>query len=138
MNRHRYGDDIDILRATFTKSVEEIEAEKFQLIILSRKLCQKIHWSLLSCPKIEKYVLGASVRKSALTILQTSIAIKKRYYRKNLLEYIDIELDTLREYYNLAHDTYPTWMTDQLLEEVFNSINAVGAIVGGLIKSVVA
>lgn len=138
VNRHRYGDDIDILRATFTKTVEEIEQEKFQLIILSRKLCQKIHFSLLSIPKHEKYCLGLQIRKSALTILQTSIAIKKRYYRKNLLEYIDIELDTLREYYNLAHDTYPTWMTDALLVEVFNDINAVGAIVGGLLKAVVA
>lgn len=137
VHRHRYGDDLDILRAAFTKTVAEIEDEKFQLIVESRRLCSKLFWSLKTIPKHEKFVLGGNIRSSVLNILKTAIAIKKRFYRKNMLEEIDIELDVLREYYRLAKEEYPEWCNELLLQAVFNQINAVGAIVGGLLKSTV-
>lgn len=137
VNRHRYGDDVDILRATFTKSIEDIEKEKFLLIIACRRLCSVIFKSLHGIPRHEKYVLGGDIRNSSIVILKNSVAIKKRYYRKNLLEFIDIELDTLREYYRLARENYPEWMTEPLMVTVFNSLNEVGALIGGLMKSCV-
>lgn len=135
VHRHRYGDDIDILRANFTKSVEDIEKEKFQLIVLARRLCSKIFWSLRTVPKHEKFVLGGNIRSSCIEVLKLSIALKKRFYRKNMLELIDVELDTLREYYRLAKEEYPTWVTEEHLQVIYNAINEVGAVVGGLMKS---
>lgn len=137
VNRHRYGDDIDILRATFTKTKEEIEKEKFQLILSSRKLLQRLFWSLEKIPKHEKYVLGGDIRQSAYAILRHSVSIKKRFYRKNMLEFIDVELDILRELYRHAHVAYPEWVDDKHLALVYEDINEVGKIVGGLLKTTV-
>lgn len=137
VNRHRYGDDIDILRANFTRTKEEVEAEKFQLILSSRNLVKRILWSLQTVPKHERYVLGGYIRDSAYAILRHAIGIKKRFYRKNMLEYIDVELDVLRENYRIANLNYPTWVDDAHLKVVYDDINTVGAIVGGLLKTTV-
>lgn len=135
VHRHRYGDDLDILRATFTKSPEEIEEEKFQLIVESRRLCSKIFWSLRTIPKHEKYVLGGLIRETVLKILRDGVALKKRFYRRNMLEDIDISLEQMREYYRLAKEQYPEWVTEQHLQVIFDQVNVVGAIIGGLLKS---
>lgn len=137
VNRHRYGDDIDILRTVFTKTKEEIEKEKFFLILASRKLLQRLFWSLQKVPKHERFVLGSDIRSSAYTILRHSIGIKKRFYRKNMLEYIDVELDVLRELYRTAHQNYSEWVDDQHLQLVYDDINEVGKIVGGLLNTTV-
>lgn len=136
-SRHRYGDDIDILRATFTKSKEEVEHEKFQLILACRDLYETLFNSCKLAPKCEKYVLGSLIRESAQKILATSVRLKKRYYRKNMLEDIDIELEVQREWYLEAHKTYPEWIDSQQLSTVYQAINRVGAIVGGLLKTTV-
>ena len=138
VNKHRYGDDVDILRATFTKTKDEIEQEKFKLILACRALLRQIFWCLKKVPKHEKYVLGGDIRQSAYTILRHSVGIKKRYYRKNLLESIDIELELLREYLRLAHSQYPDWMDEQVYDACWTAVNEVGAIVGGLMKTTVA
>lgn len=137
VNRHRYGDDIDILRANFTRTKDEVEAEKFQLILSSRNLIKRILWSLQKVPKHERYVLGGYIRESAYTILRHAVAIKKRFYRKNMLEFIDVELEVLRENYRIAHLNYPDWVDDKHLDLVYEDINRVGAIVGGLLKTTV-
>lgn len=137
VNRHRYGDDIDILRANFTRTKDEVEAEKFQLILSSRNLVKRILWSLQKVPKHERYVLGGYIRDSAYAILRHSVAIKKRFYRKNMLEFIDVELEVLRENYRIAHLNYPDWVDDKHLDLVYADINQVGAIVGGLLKTTV-
>lgn len=137
VNRHRYGDDIDILRATFTKSKKEIEDEKFLLILASRRLLKRIFWSLTKVPKHEKYVLGSHIRECAFSILKDSVAIKKRFYRKNMLESIDIQLEILRELYRTAYEGYPEWVDDAHLNLVYEDINEVGRLVGGLLKTTV-
>ena len=137
VNRHRYGDDIDILRSVFTKTPEEVEQEKFLLIVAARQLCKRIYLSLEKVPKHEKYVLGADIRSRGYSVLSNAIAIKKRFYRKNMLEHIDVELEILRDIYHLAHEQYPEWVTSEVLNLVFEDINQVGAIVGGLLKTTV-
>lgn len=135
VNRHRYGDDIDILRSTFTRTPEELEQEKFLLILAARRLCSTVFNSLGHIPRHEKYVMGGDLRQSCITVLTNSVAIKKRYYRKNLLEYIDIELEKMRELYRIAREQYPEWITEVKMITVFNAINEVGALVGGLLKT---
>ena len=136
-NRHRYGDDVDILRASFTKTRDEVECEKFNLVNETRKLHRTLVCSTRDCPKTEKYVLGAMIRTSAHKLLEWAIAIKLRYYRKNMLESMDIELNILREYYFNAHVDYPDWVTTTHLERIYKDINDVSAIVGGLLKTTV-
>ena len=136
--KHRYGDDVDILRATFTKTKEEIEDETFQLVIACRNLASEIYASCRTIPKTEKYVLGTELRKCSYEILSCAIRIKKKYYRKNLLEDIDVELEVLRELYYEAYRDYPEWVNSQWLDRIYKGINSVGALVGALLKSTVA
>lgn len=135
--RHRYGDSVIIRKAKFIKSVEELEAEKFQLLLAARSCHRHVYLSCNTIPKQEKYVLGAELRGGATRLLVYSVRIKKKYYRKNLLEDMDIELEILRELYYSALIDYPDWMTRSLFDEINTELNRVGAIVGGLIKTAV-
>lgn len=135
--RHRYGSAEDILNTEFTKSVEYVDNERFQLICATRRLHATVLTVTRDCPKIEKYVLGLMMRSSAHKLLEWAVAIKKRYYRKNMLESMDIELDILREYFFAAYRSYPGWVTTNVIEHVYQDINEVGRIIGGLLKSTV-
>lgn len=137
-NRHRYGNDVDILRATFVKSTEELEKEKFRLILSTRSLLKEIFFLLKDIPKTERYVLGGEIRKLIYNLLRTSIACKQKYYRRNLLIDMDLDLSMLRELFRAAHEQYPDWITDIRYAHIFEVINEVGAIVGGLMKTAVA
>ena len=136
--KHRYGDDVDILRATFTKTKEEIEDETFQLVIACRNLASEIYASCRTIPNIEKYVLGTELRSCSYKLLSCAVRIKKKYYRKNLLEDIDVELEVLRELYYEGYRDYPEWVNSQWLDRIYKSINSVGALVGALLKATVA
>ena len=136
-NRHRYGDDVDILRTTFTKTKEEVDQERFELVRCVRNLFKITLKSLTTVPKQEKYVLGAMIRESALNLMRMSIQVKRRYYRKNILELMDVECDILREFYFNASTEYPEWVTAKILDDQYVAINNVSSIVGGLLKTTV-
>lgn len=136
-DNHRYGTVDEVLRAKFVKTPEEMEKERFQLLLASRSLHRSIMRCCESIPKVEKYVLGGAMRASSLNILKFAIHIKKKYYRRNLLENMDVELECLREYFYHAQADYPEWCTRNILEYVFADINKVGSLVGGLIKATV-
>ena len=107
-------------------------------MIACRNLASEIYASCRTIPKIEKYVLGTELRKCSYEILSCAIRIKKKYYRKNLLEDIDVELEVLRELYYEAYRDCPEWVNSQWLDRIYKGINSVGALVGALLKSTVA
>lgn len=135
--RHRYGDELDILKAKFTKTKAEIENEKFKLILQVRELMRRMFVALRRCPKVERYVGGNEMRACIYRMFRVSIAIKKRYYRKNLLEEMDIEIDLLRELLLEANISYPEWIDDRVYNYLLEGCNLVGSIVGGLMKTAV-
>lgn len=135
--KHRYGDDIDILRREFTRTPEEVRDETFKLAVASRTLMRCIHNSCEHAPKKEVYRYAVEVKTVALRVHTNSIAVKRRYFRKNLLEMIDIDLDILRDvYWNISQD-YTDWVTPKHLDIVYENINRVGKILGGLLKTTV-
>lgn len=136
-NRHRYGSAENILRTEFTKTKEELEKEKFLLIISVRKLGQKIFESLRCIPNHERFVLGSDLRHHLYELYKWAIAIKKRYYRKNLIEMMDIEIDILRELYRQAHEAYPDWINEARLNIMLEAIDGVGRILCGLLRAAV-
>lgn len=133
--RHRYGDQLDILKAKFTMTKEEVINEKFKLVDECRRLSEMIHDSCFHIPKEEKYVLGTQLRATGYNILMLAVRLKKKYYRKNMLEDIDVALEILRNLYLQAHKNYPEWLDTPKLDRMYNQLNVVGAIVGGLIKT---
>lgn len=135
--RHRYGDDYDILRNTFTMTNTEIAEERMALVTTIRDL----HWDMIrharNAPKVEKYGLAKRMTDSTLELNRYAIQVKKKYYRKNLLEAIDIELDILRDYIYLSHIDYEAWTTTKMRDYLLESCNKVGRVLGGLLKSTV-
>lgn len=135
--RHRYGDELDILKSKFTLTLEELENEKFKLVLASRQLLGKLFWSLSTIPKPEKYVLGGDLRNLGYSVLKNAIAIKKRFYRKNMLETMDIDLDCIRELYRIASLSHPQWVNEDHLRHMLQACNDVGCIIKGLLASTV-
>lgn len=141
VNRHRYGDRDDILagrgNARFVKTRRELEAEEDALVLACRELTNTVYNSCLTAPKQEKYVLCVTMRTCALEGLCTAISIKKKYYRKNLLQDLDIQMEELRELYRIASMQYTDWITTSIFEYVLGRINNVGKIIGWLLKATV-
>lgn len=135
--KHRYGDDYDILKQSFTRTPQEVAHESFKLLHECRKLYKCIHLSLNGVPKHEKYVLGMYIRESMYKLLKECVFVKRKYYRRNILESIDIELEVLRVYYHIAYEQYPEWISNTILENIYKQINVVAAINGGLLKTTV-
>ena len=136
--KHRFGDDIDILRREFTKTPAQIENETFKLLEETRRLEHCVHVTVLNAPKIEKYNYGMDMKASARKIHRDAVMIKRKYYRKNLLEEIDVECDILRDMYFAAKTDYPDWITTKYYTDISDSINRVAKINGGLLKTTVA
>jgi hypothetical protein len=78
------------------------------------------------------------MKASARKIHRDAVMIKRKYYRKNLLEEIDVECDILRDMYFAAKTDYPDWITTKYYTDISDSINRVAKINGGLLKTTVA
>ena len=96
------------------------------LTILSHQNCQNF-------PKIEKFVLSAEIRSCLSQITKLSLAASKKYYKKNTLQELDIEIEFLRllirKSFRLSYISakqYLLWVS---------SINNLGRLVGGWIKN---
>lgn len=135
---HNLGDDVDILRTTFTRSVAEVEQEKDNLLQSVRALHHHVDVVCRDIPKVEKYFLGNDIRTYNHNILRLALEIKRKFYRKNMLETIQIDLDMLREFFYNASVDHPEWMTTPKIAAIFASINDAAAIAGGLLKTTVA
>lgn len=92
--------------------------------------------ALRDIPRDYRYTLGADIRASMNNLLNLIIRCGKRYYKKTTLEDMDIELETLRTYVQVAVENrvisvkkYEYW--SKLLEEL-------GRMIGGWLKSVKA
>ena len=136
--RHRYGDDIDILRATFTKTIEQVNEETFQLMQKTKVLHHAVMKMNETIPKITKYRYGTLLENGVHSLLADCCRIQRKYYRRNMLESMHIELDILQHYFFECHIDYPEWMTTQQLYVMNNLANEVSSIIGGLLKTTVA
>ena len=137
-NRHRYGDDIDILRATFTMSIEELQETSFKLLERTRVLHHAVMLLNKDIPKETKYRYGSLLENNVHYLLELCHRIERKYYRKNMLEEMHIKLDILRDFFYECSVDFPKWMTTPKLERMNELTNDVSSLVGGLLKSTVA
>ena len=105
------------------------------------KILQKIYDMILyaeqSClnqfPKVQKFVMAASIRAQMHSLLELCITANKKYFKKTTMQDMDVALDILRHYIRLAKDLgylpfkkYENW--SKLLDEI-------GRMLGGWMKS---
>lgn len=85
-------------------------------------------------PKSEKHTLAADIKQSMFKLLELVIICNKKYYKKNTMQELDVELDVLRSYIRLA-------MTLKFLPfkkyEIWSGyLNEIGKMIGGWLKSI--
>ena len=92
------------------------------------------HRVLLQFPKYERHVLCATIRQTLANLIKLTIRCAKKYYKKNSLQDIDVELEYLR---SLVRKAYILKYINTHKYEVWSKhINEVGKMLGGWIKSV--
>lgn len=91
-------------------------------------------------PKSERFLLAADIRSSMYELLRYSIILEKRYYKKNTIEEMDIELDKLRHMVRMAADKrlYPNrapCLHFRKYEYWAKLLDEIGKMIGGYKKS---
>lgn len=97
--------------------------------------------ALMQFPKSEKYVLASDIRKSMYRMFQLAVTIEKKYYKKNTLQELDIELDVLRHLIRLAADKklYPNQKPCLIFKKYeywAKLLDEIGRMIGGYMKAV--
>lgn len=91
------------------------------------------HLTLEKFPKCEKHVLCAEIKSSMLVILKLTIRMKKKYYKKNTLQDIDIEVDSIRALIKLSDKM--GYISHGKMQYWLQGIDEIGRIIGGLMKT---
>ena len=85
-------------------------------------------------PKSERHVLSADIRSSMYFIDKLIIRCQRRYYKKNTLEDLDIEIAHLQTKVRLAKEL--GFLPFKKYENWSNMLVEIGRIVGGWLKKV--
>ena len=85
-------------------------------------------------PKSEKYALANDIKIIMDQLLHLIIQANKRYYKKNTLQNMDIELASLKTYIRLAKDL--EFLSFKKYENWIKMLDEIGKMIGGWIKSI--
>ena len=100
------------------------------LQIKLEQIMQFSHERMTQFPKSEKYRLCSEIKECISNALKDTIRMQKKYYKKNTLQDIDVEIEYLRVLVRAAYSysssgTLGVWM---------QHVDEAGSILGGLIK----
>lgn len=104
-----------------------------------QKICDMIVYGnkvLGQFPNYEKHVLAADIRESMYNLLKLTIRANKKYYKKNTLQDIDVELDTLRAFIRVAVDKELRYLSVQSYGHWSKLLDEIGRMLGGWMKSI--
>jgi hypothetical protein len=121
-----------------------VEENKIAVFILKEKIADMIKYgkkAVAQFPRRERQTAD-EIRASMLKMYRLSIEIEKKYYKKNTLQELDIELDVLRHFIRMSQDKdyYDMNIAPPLpfrkYEEWSRRLAEIGRLIGGYIKSV--
>ena len=89
--------------------------------------------ALAQFPKSEKYALATDIKRCMHMLYALCISVEKKYYKKNTLQDMDVELATLQGYIRLAQEL--TFLPFKKYEYWSGLLVEIGKMLGGLIKA---
>lgn len=105
-------------------------------LLIVKKITDMMEYAYLALaqfPRSEKPAMGADIKRCMDRLLERAIEANKKYYKKNTLQEMDVELAKLKKYIRLAYrlkflpyKKYRNW-TEKTKE--------IGRMLGGWIKS---
>jgi len=110
-----------------------------QELILKEKckdMMKYAYQAMRDIPKDYRYTLGADIRNSMTELLRLITRCGKKYYKRNTLEDMDIELDVLRAMIHVAVENRV--ITIKEFENWAKLLDEIGRMIGGWIKSIKA
>jgi four helix bundle protein len=108
-------DELKILRKTFS-------------------MIEYAYKALAQYPKGEKFALVVDIKRCMNTILERIIEANKKYYKKNTLQELDVELEKLKAYIRLSYNL--GFLPPKKYELWSGQVVEMGKMLGGWIKSV--
>lgn len=88
---------------------------------------------LLKYPKYTRFTRVADITRCMDRMMEIAITANRKYFKKNTLQELDVEVDKLRKYVRLSYDlkyisfkTYKLWTSE---------VDEIGRMLGGWIKS---
>lgn len=97
--------------------------QKIYDMILYGNICLK------QFPKSERYVLAEDIRKSMYRLLELSVRLNKKYYKKTTLQDTDTELEVLRTFIRLSVDKEMKYLSIKKYENWSKMLNEIGRII---------
>lgn len=90
--------------------------------------------ALAQYPKGEKFALVADIKRCMDVMLERIIEANKKYYKKNTLQELDVEVEKLKAYVRLSYNL--GFLPPKKYEQWSGLVVEIGRMVGGWIKSV--
>lgn len=104
--------------------------------LLMRQKCEAMikyaHVAMRNFPKVERHVTHQDIRECLWQILRLVILLHKKYYKKNTLQDLDVEIDILRSRIRLAMKW--GYLDFKKYEHWAKLNDEIGRMVGGWIK----
>ena len=104
--------------------------------LLMRQKCEAMieyaHTAMRNFPKVERHVIHQDIRVCLWQILRLVILLHKKYYKKNTLQDLDVEIDILRSRIRLAMKW--GYLDFKKYEHWAKLNDEIGRMVGGWIK----
>lgn len=90
--------------------------------------------ALAQYPKSERFALVADIKRCMDTIMERCIEARKKYYKKNTLQEMDVELEKLRAYIRLSFRL--GFLPPKKYEVWSEKVVEIGKMLGGWLKTV--
>lgn len=116
--------------------IEKEEGEKTPLLILEKIMDMMFYaYPVLNAfPRYERFTLAADIKRCMDQAMERTIEANKKYYKKNTLQELDVEIDKLRKYIRLSYRL--KYIDFKKYNHWKGLVNEIGNMLGGWIRSV--
>lgn len=108
--------------------------EELKILRKTFAMMEYAYKALAQYPKGEKFALVVDIKRCMNLILERIIEANKKYYKKNTLQELDVEIEKLKAYIRLSYNL--GFLPQKKYELWSGQVVEIGRMLGGWIKSV--